>query len=86
MTTFENKVLILADIWVNEYESLVDFSDLNEHSLYTAFLMADDFITSEGYTDKLIDIIEQAWERFLTFVEVEDNDFQSLTDIVGEIQ
>ena len=82
-TTFSAKCRILSDLWIkyrNE-ESLEDFFSYNDVSLPLAFLLSENIIGEKNAA--IESFIEETFMLFLKAVEVEDDGFEELDEILG---
>ena len=81
-TTFLNKVEILGKFWNayendEEYEGFCEYNDIGLPLAYAA---------SEGLCSITTDgevFIEETWELFLEFLDIEDKGFETLSDLIG---
>ena len=80
-TSFENKTAILADLWLN-YKSDEDFEDFFEYNdigLPLAYLLSNDIVKP---TDKAEQFIIETFGLFLEGLEMKDEGFESLEEII----
>ena len=81
-TTFENKVDILGNFYMNYRDSkeLEDFFEFNDLGLPLAFLATEGVaeITPEG-----IQYIDETWTLLLGLFEIEDMGFESLEELLA---
>jgi hypothetical protein len=80
VTTFENKCLILSDLWLNyrqdaELEEMFSYFDL-AFPLAFAEVEGAAKISSLGKT-----LIDECWEELLRALDKEDTGFESLADM-----
>ena len=82
-TTFENKALILGQLWLNykDDDELADFFVYNDLGLPLAFAFAEGII---NHTPTLEQYINETWDLFLEGLDVEDEGFESLDDLLGD--
>lgn len=83
-TTFEDKCNILADLWLNyrgddEFNDFVEYNDLG---LPLAFLFTEDIVKAKS--DQANQMVEETFDLFLSALELEDEGFASLDDILGK--
>jgi len=85
MTNIENKVIILSDLYIN-YRDDKDFNDFIE---YNDIGLPLSYLLSEGLCE-LTDIgfiyIEETWNVFLASLQIKDNGFESLEDVLSTAQ
>lgn len=82
MTNFDNKVLILADLWLNfrKEEGLQDFIEYNDLALPFAFAISEGiFLHDEPGVNRFID---EAWEILLGVLGLKDDDYTSLEQML----
>lgn len=81
-TTFENKCLILSDLWLNyrNDEQFANFIAYNDLGLPLAYAISEGIVDNTELATKFID---EAFELLLGLVGVEDNEWQSLDEIIG---
>ncbi len=82
-TTFENKALILADLWMNfrNDEEFQDFVDYNDLGLPLAYALANGVVKP---TDKAISFVDETFMLLLAGLGIEeDTGFESLDDILS---
>jgi hypothetical protein len=80
-TTFENKVSILADLWLDyrDEEAFQDFINYNDLGLPLAYLLDNGIVDK---TDKAIDFIEETFALLLSGLETEDTGFRNLNHLL----
>lgn len=85
-TAFENKCGILSELWLNyrNDSSFRDFFVYNDLALPLAFMV------DEGIVDNINDMaksyIDEAFDLLLQAAGLQDLSFESLDDILGNIQ
>lgn len=81
MTTFENKCIILGDLWINyrEDEEFQDFIEYNDIGLPLAYFIDNKLVKPTELATKYID---ETFDILLAALEIEDGDFQSLTELL----
>lgn len=82
-TQFLDKAQILADLWMNyrwekDFEDFITYNDLG---LPLAFALSEEIIER---TPQLDTYIEETFALFLAAVELEDEGFDSLDDILDK--
>ena len=80
-TTFENKCLILAELWIDyrDEADFVDFVSYNDLGLPLGFLVAEDLVTP---SKKAIEMITDTWDMLLASLEVEDSGFTTIDELM----
>ena len=82
-STFSAKCKILSDLWIryrNE-ETLEDFFNYNDISLPLAFLLDENVIAEKN--SAIESFIEETFMLFLKAVEMDDQGFEELDEILG---
>jgi hypothetical protein len=81
MTTFENKCLILSDLWLNyrSDEQFEDFITYNDMGLPLAYALSEGIVKGTELSNKFID---ETFDLLLTGLGVDDEDWQSLDDLL----
>jgi hypothetical protein len=82
-TTFENKCVILADVWLNyRYDdNFEDFSEYNDMGLPLAYAISEGIVKS---TDIAEGFINETFDLLLAGLEIdEDPGFESLDEILS---
>lgn len=82
MTTFENKCIILSDLWLNyRYdEEFRDFIAYNDLGLPLAYAISEGIVDS---TELASTFIDEAFSMLLTALDVEDNEYDSLDGMLS---
>jgi hypothetical protein len=82
-TTFENKALILGQLWINykAEDEWIDFFIYNDLGLPLAFAFAEGII---NHTPSLEQYINETWELLLEGMELEDIGFEEFQDLVDK--
>ena len=82
MTTMKNKAIILADLWLNyrDDEEFIDFVEYNDLGLPLAYAVANRIVEATQISDRFI---EETFDLLLQGLGIEDEDFQSLDDVLG---
>jgi len=83
MTTFENKCLILSDLWLNyrDDEQFEDFITYNDMGLPLAYALSEEIVKG---TDTSTQFINETFDLLLAGLGIEDSDYQSLDDLLSE--
>ena len=81
-TPFSNKASILAELWMNHRadEQFRDFVEYNDLGLPLAYAVAENVIS---VSDKAKLFIEETFDVFLAGLEIEDEGFDSLDDLLA---
>jgi hypothetical protein len=86
LTTFENKSLILSDLWLNfrDEEAFEDFIKYNDLALPFAFALSEGLISQNE--PGVNTFIEDAWKMLLAILKVDDEekDYESLTELFDD--
>ena len=82
-TSYESKLEILADLWLNykNDEEFEDFFEYNDIGLPLAYLLSNDIVKG---TDVSEGFITETFALFLEGMEVKDQGFESLDEILSE--
>ena len=82
MTTFENQCAILAELWIDfRYDSkYTDFVAYNDLGLPLAYALDSGIVEK---SDRAMNFIEETFELLLELVGVEDNEWETLDQIIG---
>lgn len=82
-TTFENKSLILGQLWVNHKldDEWADFVEYNDLGLPLAFAFAEGIV---NHTPTLEQYINETWELLLEGMDIEDSGFDDFQDLVDK--
>ncbi len=80
-TTFENKCAILAEVWLDcrDDEEFDDFIEYNDLGLPLAYAISSGIVER---TQKADGFIEETFELLLASLDVEDEGFESLDDLL----
>jgi hypothetical protein len=81
MTTFENKCLILADLWLNfrDDEQFEDFIQYNDMGLPLAYALSEGVVKGTELSNKFID---ETFDLLLSGLGTEDEGWISLDDLL----
>jgi hypothetical protein len=82
-TTFDNKALILGQLWINYKmeDEWVDFVEYNDLGLPLAFAFAEGIINQ---TPSLEQYINETWDLLLEGMELDDTGFEDFTELVDK--
>jgi hypothetical protein len=82
MTTFENKCIILSDLWLNyrSDEEFEDFITYNDMGLPLAYALSEGIVKGTEFSTKFID---ETFDLLLAGMSVEDTGFDNLDDLLS---
>lgn len=82
-TNFEDKALILGQLWINykTEDEWADFIEYNDLGLPLAFAFAEGIV---NHTVTLEQYINETWDLFIEGLDVEDTGFESIEDLLDE--
>jgi hypothetical protein len=82
-TTFDNKALILGQLWIQFKgdDEFSDFFEYNDLGLPLAFAFAEGIV---NHTPTLEQYINETWDLFLEGLEMEDTGFENLDELLDE--
>lgn len=82
MTTFENKCIILADLWLNyrNDEQFEDFSQYNDLGLPLAYAITEGIVKT---TDIATGFIDETFDLLLAGLEIADTGFDNLDEVLS---
>lgn len=82
-TLFENKLAILAELWINYRadEEFQDFIEYNDLGLPLAYAIHNDIVP---LTEKAEKFIEETFALLLAGLGLEDEDYENLDDVLSE--
>ena len=85
MTDLENKIIILSDLYINyrDDKEFKDFIEYNDIGLPLSYLLSENLCQ---VTDIGVVYIEETWNVFLASLEIEDEGFESLEDVLATAQ
>jgi len=81
--TFENKITILGELWMNyrDDEDLQDFLDYNDLGLPLAYLLMNEIVLPTLQSHIYID---ETYNLFIASLQVEDREWESLDELLGD--
>ncbi len=84
-TSQENKASILADLWLNyrSEEEFADFIEYNDLGLPLAYAISTGIVASSPTAEKFVN---ETFELLLTALEVEDEGFEDLQELLGMVE
>jgi hypothetical protein len=83
-TTFSNKALILADLWLNyrEDEEFIDFCEYNDLGLPLSYAIANGIVDNPN--ELAIKFVEETFDLLLAGLEIqEDSGYETLDDLLS---
>ena len=81
--TFENKITILAELWMNyrdDYD-LQDFVEYNDLGLPLAYFLTNEIVLP---TEQTHIYINETYDLFIASLQVEDKEWESLDEVLGD--
>ena len=83
--TFENKITILAELWMNyrDDEELQDFVDYNDLGLPLAYFLMNEIVLPTLQSSVYID---ETYNLLIASLTVEDKEWGSLDELLGNQQ
>ena len=80
--TFENKITILAELWMNyrDDEDLKDFVEYNDLGLPLAYFLMNEIVLA---TTQSAIYIDETYNLFIASLGVEDKEWTSLDELLG---
>jgi len=81
--TFENKITILAELWMNyrDDEDLQDFLDYNDLGLPLAYLLMNEIVLPTSQSEIYIN---ETYDLLIASLTVEDREWKSLDELLGD--
>ena len=81
-TSFENKAVILSDLWLNfrRDEEFADFIEYNDLGLPLAYAISEGIVKT---TDLAEGFVNEAFDLLLAGIGVEDTGFETLDDVLS---
>jgi hypothetical protein len=81
--TFENKITILAELWMNyrNDEDLQDFVEYNDLGLPLAYFLMNEIVLPTSQSEIYID---ETYNLFVASLGVEDKEWTSLDELLGD--
>ena len=82
MNNFENKISILAELWMNyrDDDQIKDFIDYNDLGLPMAYLLMNEIVLPTAQAEMYIN---ETYDLFLAALDVEDIEYESLDEVMG---
>ena len=81
--TFENKITILAELWMNyrDDEDLQDFVEYNDLGLPLAYFLMNEIVLPTSQSELYIN---ETYDLFIASLQVEDRQWESLDELLGD--
>ena len=81
--TFQNKVTILAELWMNyrDDDELKDFIEYNDIGLPLAYLLMNEIVLP---SEQSAIYINETYDLFVSSLTVEDKEWESLDELLGD--
>jgi hypothetical protein len=81
--TFENKITILAELWMNyrDDEDLQDFVEYNDLGLPLAYFLTNEIVLPTEQSELYIN---ETYDLFIASLQVEDREWESLDELLGD--
>ena len=81
--TFENKMTILAELWMNyrDDEELQDFVEYNDLGLPLAYFLMNEIVLPTSQSELYIN---ETYDLFIASLQVADKEWQSLDELLGD--
>jgi hypothetical protein len=82
-TTYSNKTIILADLWLNyrDDENFKEFVEYNDLGLPLAYAVANSIVESTPMVEQ---IIEESFDVLLAALGIEDTGFELFNELIEE--
>ena len=82
MTTFENKCIILADVWLNyrNDEQFEDFAEYNDLGLPLAYAITEGIVKTTEIAQGFID---ETFDLLLAGLSIDDTGFDNLDEMLS---
>jgi hypothetical protein len=83
--TFENKISILAELWMNyrDDEELQDFVEYNDLGLPLSYFLMNEIVLP---TDQAEIYINETYDLLIASLTVEDKRWESLDEMLGGVK
>jgi hypothetical protein len=81
--TFENKITILAELWMNyrDDEELQDFVEYNDLGLPLAYFLVNEIVLPTSQSELYIN---ETYDLFIASLQVADREWESLDELLGD--
>jgi hypothetical protein len=83
--TFENKITILSELWMNyrDDEDLQDFVEYNDLGLPLSYFLMNEIVLP---TDQAEIYINETYDLLIASLTVEDKQWESLDEMLGGVR
>ena len=80
--TFENKITILSELWMNyrDDEDLQDFVEYNDLGLPLAYFLMNEIVLPTSQSELYIN---ETYDLFIASLQVADREWESLDEVLG---
>ena len=81
--TFENKITILAELWMNyrDDEDLQDFVEYNDLGLPLAYFLMNEIVLPTSQSELYIN---ETYDLFIASLQVADKEWESLDELLSD--
>ena len=81
--TFENKITILSELWMNyrDDEDLQDFVEYNDLGLPLAYFLMNEIVLPTSQSELYIN---ETYDLFIASLQVADREWGSLDELLGD--
>jgi hypothetical protein len=81
--TFENKITILSELWMNyrDDEDLQDFVEYNDLGLPLAYFLMNEIVLPTSQSELYIN---ETYDLFIASLQVADREWESLDEVLGD--
>jgi hypothetical protein len=81
--TFENKITILAELWMNyrDDDDLQDFVEYNDLGLPLAYFLVNEIVLPTSQSELYIN---ETYDLFIASLQVADKEWESLDELLGD--
>ena len=81
--TFENKITILAELWMNyrDDDDLQDFVEYNDLGLPLAYFLMNEIVLPTSQSELYIN---ETYDLFIASLQVADKEWESLDELLGD--
>jgi hypothetical protein len=81
--TFENKITILSELWMNyrDDEDLQDFVEYNDLGLPLTYFLMNEIVLPTSQSELYIN---ETYDLFIASLQVADKEWESLDELLGD--